>query len=399
MNEIFKKAFDNVRPADELVDGVLQPQNFSVKTKSKSFSIKRVFCAVAAVCAVLVCGISAAAAVGLIDFDSVFGSRITVKDSELASSLVGTVSGFKYKVSDKDYKIEIKGVTGNDKKAIAIAEISRVDGTPVADRFVNSTDDNQFVPLWENAEILNTYTGGYSIDHRVNEAGNIELYIDWDSEDGIDGKKIICEGENFYPAGAYINFKYNNANEDICTECTQYGESSGDKDSGGGNDEPEDISDILALGLKWEFSFIYRQSDKSQQVKSLNAPEESFPLTLNVHIVGTKEDFIRELIAQPTYIEAGSTGGRVDFEYEMTGYESNHDYSVNYSDNADIYISLKNGERIYGTFGGGVCYPDGDVYKCSFNIVYWDKNNYTSVFTDVENITAISINGTVYELK
>lgn len=399
MNEIFREAFGNIKPSEKLVDGVLSPQNVPVKTKSKSFSITRVFCAVAAVCAVLVCGISAAAAAGLIDFDAVFGSRITVKDSELASSLVGTVSGFKYKVSDKDYKIEIKGVTGNNKKAIAVAEISRVDGTPAVDCFVNSTDDNQFVPLWENAEILNTYTGGYSIDHRVNEAGNIELYIDWDSEDGIDGKKIICKGENFYPAEAYINFKYNKANGDIFTECTQYGESGGNKDSVGGNDKSSDISDILALGLKWEFSFTYRQSDKSQQVKSLNAPGESFPLILNVHIVGTKEDFIRELTARPTYIEAGSTGGSVDFEYEMTGYENDLDYYVNYSDNADIYISLKNGERIYGTFGGGVCYPDGDVYKCSFNIVYWDKNNYTSVFTDVEDIAEISINGTVYELK
>lgn len=399
MNEIFREAFGNIKPSEKLVDGVLSPQNVPVKTKSKSFSITRVFCAVAAVCAVLVCGISAAAAAGLIDFDAVFGSRITVKDSELASSLVGTVSGFKYKVSDKDYKIEIKGVTGNNKKAIAVAEISRVDGTPAVDCFVNPTDDNQFVPLWENAEILNTYTGGYSIDHRVNEAGNIELYIDWASEDGIDGKKIICKGENFYPAGAYINFKYNKANGDIFTECTQYGESGGNKDSGGGNDKSSDISDILALGLKWEFSFTYRQSDKSQQVKSLNAPGESFPLTLNVHIVGTKEDFIRELTARPTYIEAGSTGGSVDFEYEMTGYENDLDYYVNYSDNADIYISLKNGERIYGTFGGGVCYPDGGVYKCSFNIVYWDKNNYTSVFTDVEDIAEISINGTVYELK
>lgn len=110
MNEdIFKKAFENVKPSEELVNSVLDVQNVpAVQKKPRRFSCKRILGTAAAVCGVLVCGVTAAGAAGLIDFEAVFGNRVSVSDSELASSLVGTVNNFKYKVSDKDYKIDIR---------------------------------------------------------------------------------------------------------------------------------------------------------------------------------------------------------------------------------------------------------------------------------------------------
>lgn len=365
----------------------------------RKISAKRIFGTAFAVCAFLICGISVAAATGLIDFEAVFGNRITVEDTELANSLVGMVSNFKYKVSDNDYKIEIKGVTGDDKNVVVAAEISRKDGTPVADCFVNPVqpDEKQLLTLSQNTDVIAELPYCYSMDYGINEAGNIELFISLGGADsGFDGSKMIFNGENFYPAGAYINFKYNNPNEVSYTEYTytQYGESGGNS----GNNIPADINDILALGLKWEFSFTYRQSDKSQQVKSLNAPEESFPFDLNVHKVGTKDEFVCSLTAKPSYIEASSTGGWVDFEYETTGYEGNLDYSVNYEENNEVYIIMSDGRRVHSSFDGGSVFPDGDICRCSFGLTYWDDDDY-KIFTDVDDIAAISINGTVYELQ
>lgn len=365
---------------------------------------KRIFGTAAAVCGILICGVTAAAATGLIDFDTVFGNRIIVKDSDLASSLVGAVKKFKYKVSDKDYKIEIKGVTGDDRNVLVAAEILRTDGEPVIDHFINpiQPDENQLLTLSEETEVFTKFPYSYSMDYRVNKAGNIELFIDLGSPDSVDGKKMSFKGENFYPAGDYIAFKYNNKtnvnnneNEEIFTEYTQYGESGETKRD---NNAPADISDILALDLKWEFSFTYKASDKSHEVKSLNAPEGSFPLNMNVHKLGSEEEFVLKLIAQPTYMEAGSTGGRVDFEYEATGYLGNLDYSTSVFENNEVYIIMSDGRRVHSIFGGGRLWAEDDIEKCSYEIIYRDENGY-KIFINADDITAISINGTVYELK
>lgn len=370
----------------------------------RKISAKRIFGTVAAVCAVLVCGVSVAAAAGLIDFETVFGTQIIVNDSGLASSLMGTVKNFKYKVSDNDYKIEIKGVTGDDRDVLVAAEISRKDGTPVADCFVNPVqpDEKQLLTLSQETEILTEFTYSYSMDYRVNKAGNIELFIDLYSPDSIDGKKMSFNGENFYPAGDYIDFKYNNKtnsknieNEETFTEYTQYGESGETKS---GNNASADINDILALDLKWEFSFTYKASDKSHEVKSLNAPEDSFPLNMNVHKLKSEEEFVLKLTAQPTYMEAGSTGGRVDFEYEATGYKGNLDYHTSIFENNEVYIIMSDGRHVHSGFDGGSLWTEGDIEKCSYDLTYWDENDY-KIFINADDIAAISINGTVYELK
>lgn len=402
MNEdIFKKAFENVKPSEELVKSVLDIQNVSaVPKKPRRFSCKRILGTAAAVCGVLVCGVTAAGAAGLIDFEAVFGNRVSVSDSELASSLVGTVNNFKYKVSDKDYKIDIKGVTGDGSSLLVAAEILRKDGTPVADCFANPVppDERQLVTLSQNADVVTEVPYCYSMDYRVNKSGNIDIFISFGGSDGgMDGSKMLLNGENFYPAGAYIDFKYNNPDEEAAYTgytYTQYGESNENIS----NNVTTDLNDILALDLKWEFSFIYRQSDKSQQVKSLNAPEESFPLNLNVHKVGTKDEFVCKLTAQSSYIEAGSTGGRIDFEYEDKGYDGNLDYSANIHDNNDVYIVMNNGRFVRSSFDGGSVFPDGNICTCSYDLTYWDEDD-REIFIEVDDITAVSINGTFYELQ
>lgn len=398
--ENFGKTMERLRTERDIVASAkIRVAAEAVERPERKISAKRILGTAAAVCGVLVCGVTAVGAAGLIDFDEVFGNRVSVSDSELASSLVGTVNNFKYKVSDKDYKIDIKGVTGDGSSVLVAAEILRKDGTPVTDCFANPVppDERQLVPLSQNADVLTEVPYCYSMDYRVNKSGNIDIFISFGGSDGgMDGSKMIFKGENFYPAGEYIKFeRQNEKDEAVQTEHVKYRDPVAVPDNSGA---VTDINDILALGLKWEFSFTYRQSDKSKQVKSLDAPEESFSLNMRLHMFDPAEDHFYDVTAQPSYIEAGSTGGRIDYVYKDTGYEPNRAYVTGITENNEVYIIMKDGERIRSSFNGGYESPDGNICTCSYGLTYWDEDD-REIFIEADDITAISINGTVYELQ
>lgn len=398
--ENFGKTMERLRTERDIVASAkIRVAAEAVERPERKISAKRILGTAAAVCGVLVCGVTAAGAAGLIDFDEVFGNRVSVSDSELASSLVGTVKNFKYKVSDKDYKIDIKGVTGDNKKVVVIAEILRTDGTPVTDCFANpvSPDEKQLVTLSQVTKVSSLYGFGYSMGYQIGEEGNIELSMELYNGDGLDGRKMTFKGENFYPAGEYTKYeRQNETDEAVQTEHVKYREPVAVPDNSGA---VTDINDILALGLKWEFSFTYRQSEKSKQVKSLDAPEESFSLNMNLHMFDPAEDHFYDVTAQPSYIEAGSTGGRIDYVYKYTGYAPNRAYVTGITENNEVYIIMKDGERVKASIGGGYESPEGNISTCSYNLFYWDEDSFTSVFINADDITAISINGTVYELQ
>lgn len=412
-DDIIKKAFEQVKPTEELVDSVLSFKSEAVRRKK--ISVKRIFCTAAAACAVLVCGMTAAAVTGLIDFEAIFGDHIRVDDSELASSLVGTVSNFKYKVSDDDYKIDIKGVTGSDNAVTIVAEISRVDGEPVVKHFANPVppDERNLECLWSEDDIFLTgYSGSWR--YYINEAGNIEIFKEFESESRISGKKITVEGENFYPAFAYRDFK-NDCNVSYIKWDDYNFSGYAQRDENGGitgeHIVPADIDDsgVIALSLEWKFSFKYTASDKSAEVKSLTAPEENFIVkpTVYGHIHQTESHHLSdldriacEIAAVPTYIEAGSIDVIINFEYEMTEYDNNPDYSIGFFDNDsnEVYIILKDGEHVRCSLDSGSGKPDGNIYKSSCRLRYFDESN-KRIFINVDDIAALSINGTVYELN
>ena len=416
MNEdIFKKAFENVKPSEELVNSVLDIPNVSAvpkKTKRQGFYHKPRLGAVIAACVVFVIGVTAAAA-EFIDFNAVFGKYITVEDTELANSLIGTVSKFKYKVSDNDYKIAIKGAMGSDGEIVAFAEISRKDGVPVVDHFVNPVDDDDIEQgldnLWSNinAENFDSFSGGYG--SYINEDGNIEICTQFEGTRNSKDKKITVKGENFYPRDDYWDFckqqgVYYMEREDVFKGYVQ-------EASTYDNVIPADVDDssVLLLDLEWEFSFVFKASEKSNEIKSQEAPEENFVYRQKVSKHELQEDgsrisigeaFVYERTAVPSYIEVGSTGGRIEFVYEATEYD---DFSPdsNYSlikFNNELYIILRDGSRINADLDSGINKPNGNIIECSYNISYLDENG-EKTYVDVDNITAISINGTVYELN
>lgn len=178
MNEdIFKKAFENVKPSEELVKSVLDVRNVPAEAKkTRRFSCKRILCIAAAVCGVLVCGITTAAVTGVINFKELFGKHIDLDNDELGSKLMAQATDVVYTVSDDDYRVGLKGITGDIGSLYAIIEITRVDGTPVTEHFLNTLND------MANAKWLYDYcdasqcSGGYG--GFINNKGNLEFFLD-----------------------------------------------------------------------------------------------------------------------------------------------------------------------------------------------------------------------------
>lgn len=413
MNEdIIKKAFENVKPPEELVDSVLSFKSDAQAVRRKKISAKRIFCTAAAACAILLCGITAAA--GIIDFEAIFGDYIVVKDSELANSLMGTVKNFKYKVSDDDYKIEIKGVTGSDKSILGIAEISRVDGAPVTDSFKNPTEEKYLSYLWEHSG-METLGAGGGYNCYVNENGNIEYHFDISSGSNLIGKKFKVKSKNFYPNDAYQIFK--EENNIYYMEWRDFsGYVKADESLGASYDDivPADVDDsgIIALELEWEFSFTYKPSDAALKVKVCLEPEEDFIYYQTADRVvfsdgvGQPDPDGRvefECAADCTYIEIGPMNGRIKFkrelaEYEKQGVDGEH-YYVDYDrDKNELFLITSDGETIPVKFGGRSGSSDSKIFECDSELVYRDED-YKKGIIETENITAISVNGTVYELN
>ncbi|MCM1525032.1 MAG: hypothetical protein NC120_11300 [Ruminococcus sp.] len=408
-DEIIKKAFDRVRPSEELVSSVLNFKQETVRTKKK-ISARHIIGTAAAVCAVLAFGVTAAAVTGLIDFNAVFGMYATVNDSELGDALFGTVTDFSYKVSDDDYQISIKGVTGTDGDIIAVAELTRKDGTPVADHFVNPLPADEIGLDNFRSGIHTTdfefFTGGYG--SYINESGNIEIVTEFSGNKTSEAKTVTVDGTNFYPLDAYNDFlRENNVYNMDHENFTGYVK----RESTYENIIPADVDDsgIIVLELEWEYSFVFSPSDKARQTKFLDDPEENFVFCQGIFGTHPKEDggrysgeddllLVYENSADVTYIEAGSTGARVDFVYPENEYEKTIEYSVHAFYNSDIYIILKDGRHMKALTENGSASRSGDMTEWSYKLVYADED-WGVKYIDADDISAISINGTVYEFE
>lgn len=425
--DIIKKAFENVKPSEELVDSVLSPQNVLVKTKPQSFSIKRVFCAVAAVCAVCACGMTAAAVTGVINFKELFASYFSADDDDFADSLVGTVKDFSYKVSDEDYQITVKGITGTEEGLFAVAEISRVDGEPAADHFVNHmylspenkdfpTNKNYITPSWIERSADGIFLPA-QYNSYVNGEKNIELCISLPPSQFETSESVTVRGEDFFPSYKYWDFiKKNNVMYVRYQEpeFSGYVECDWESDNGVSNDDftPVDFDDssIIALDLDWEFTFTPVPSKQAKKTKAVKKFDKDFVYLENVYDKNNydpnKVIAEYERVLTPTSIEVKALGTYIDFTFPMpNGEYDDYDKYVISSDNINNKVSLifKDGSTLAASItrmGYGIN-DSGTGYSGSMTIIYQDFSveNTKAAAIDVKNVKAISINGTVYELK
>ena len=264
-----------------------------------------------------------------------------------------------------------------------------------------------------------TNTMGCGSGFYVNDAGNIELHYDIHSNESLNGKQFTACGENFYPALAYWNFGIEN--QTYYVKDPDYPDFSGyvAPDEDGvyrpyGSPMEVDDSGVLALKLEWEFSFEYRASEDSLKTKSCIEPAEPFTLhknnsTLDPDYIASLDlddehkSFISDSAVTVNRIDIGSLGGVIEIVMELSDYEQNHFIDpVSYinSPNAEnkIFLCLENGETLPVQINGSSGINKKGVYTENWNVSYGSSSEIKEI-ADLEKVTAISINGTVYELK
>lgn len=411
--EQFRKAFETVAPSDELVNKVLAFNGNTVPIISvqRKAHIRRIVCTAAAVCAVMICGLTAAAAAGIFDFKEVFGNFIGVIDSSRANSLAAAADTFTYKVSDGDYGIRIKGVTGTDTNIIAVAEIYRTDGEPVSEHFANPTEETHLTSLWDEHEMNGLR--GVSWGYYINGAGNIEMHFDISGDRSLNGRRFTVRSENFYPTNGYWNFiTENRAGYIHSGDFSSYVEVI---DGKGSSDSPItdfDDSSVTALKLKWEFSFEYKASKDSLRTKSCKKPKEQFTLYQNnrtldeSYLIGMEEDektYTAEKPVTVNSIDIGTLGGNIEMSLELSDYEQTHFvYPLAYFEGEhfknEIHLITEDVGVIPVRIGSSSGSNGNGMYKLSCELVYGSDPAIRKI-VDIDSVTAVSINGTVYALR
>lgn len=419
--ELLRKAFERVSPSEELIERTLAIQTQSIAKRNRAkfrFTAKKMFTA-AAVFAVLICGVSAAAAGGIADFEVLFGNFIRVEKRELADGLIGKISDVRYKVSDRDYVLSVKGAAGSDRDMIVILELSRSDGTPVREHFQNPALENRLHSLRMDADIAPTYRGGFSRsgDIYINDEGNIELMYEINADFSTDGKVIKMSGKDFYPISGHMSFMSDNG--------IYYGRHHGKwgyyltDENGYGTDTPADIDDSLykLLDLEWEIKFRYSASEGAlRTIKCASLPETAvyyqdvYEMTVVTGENGYKSgsavlDTLKtvENKAVIEEIEIGALYGHIKFDYPLNEYEkadmaSPLSYGINNSEKNEIYLIKTDGTHIPVHIGGSSARIEDGVYKCDINLTYTGDSGSKQV-TDINDIGSVCINGVVCPLS
>ena len=343
LNDYYNKLTMSATPED-MAQRVISA-DIAEKPKRMAFRKPAVIAAAAAV--LMVGGVTAGAATGLFNFNEVFHS-VNAESEELGEKLLGEASNIKTTISDDDYVVALKGVTGSPASLLANIEISRADGKPI------SGLKNTFVHVESiTLENSDSFSGG-GYNYGVNEQG--VLSIDWEHRLGYD--KLLA-GE-------------------LLTDGTV---------SLSGNVDLQDGGETKTLD--WTLEFDYTPTEES--LRTVKAADVSENCTLNVYGNLDETEFA-DCELDVNAITLTSTFGVLDAKL------LNGD-SVEYGlDNTnDVRLIKNDGSEIVACIQGYRGNIDGDI---DFTMSYYADGSYINTLAvDVSEIKAISINGTVYELS
>ncbi len=409
------RAFECISPSEELVGQILSG-NFPRHRKK---SLRKIAVTVLCACLAAVMGtVTVAAATGIIDFKELFGKHIDLDSDELGSQLMAQATDVVYTVSDDDYRVGIKGVTGDTGSLYAIIEITRVDGTPVTEHFLNTLDGA------ENADWTHYYydalplSGSYG--GLINDKGNLEFFLDLQNDFGpLNGMTISAGGENLV-----ITNEFESYCEEIDAVYGEYPDFYGTPTLGWWRDptrgmsreevleyedralenygfavgmEPLsdeeldkiDVSSFMLLPLKWEISFTYHAPEFSSVKLVCEKPEEK---TVFYDEYGETEITVRN-------IEIGAAGGMVNYEYRT---DPNREklFIKPFSEENEICLIMLDGSRvpmIVSSANGS--YNGGDSAAGTLRLDFAGESDDTVRYIDVSKGRAIYINGVEYKLK
>lgn len=368
--------FDNVTPVrsdDEIIADVLRKAE-NMNKQTKKFNIKKpVIAACAAVC-ILGAGVTAAAATGLIDFEAIFSRHIAAENDMVAGKLLANVDSVVTQVSDDNYNAELKAVISDSGTIIGCIELSRKDGAPIADGFVDPLPDmsdssNYLIPnQWDGMalgtgyQVICTGIDSQAIEFVINDNGNLDVYFDlMKNYDPRLGKAVVT----FDQVRCY-------------------------------NSNTNEYSLLLPINVWVQFS--YEPSEASLVSRTISGTEQPFDLNPG------SDHPIKSYITESKFnCASASLTLSVDEPAQ-----------INMLIGSEIFRLIKDGEVVgkmqsYLTDFNGVLYDNSDptiVYATTaqgettitFSCRYRDNNGNIAAF-DISEIDAVEINGTIYPLK
>ncbi len=409
------RAFECISPSEELVGQILS-KNFPRHRKK---SLRKIAVTVLCACLAAVMGtVTVAAAAGIIDFKELFGKRIELDNDELGSQLMAQATDVVYTVSDDDYRVGIKGVTGDTSSLYAIIEITRVDGTPVTEHFVNTLDDTANVE-WLHEYYGSSYVNGSRGDF-INDKGNLEFFLDLQNNFGIlDGMTISAGGEDLVLANEFyryceeidavygeypdfygtptlgwwrdptrgMNREEVREYEDRALE--KYGFAVGMEPLSDEELDKIDVSSFMLLPLKWEISFTYHAPEFSSVKLVCERPEEK---TVFYDEYGETEITVMN-------IEIGAAGGMVNYEYR-TDPDREKLFIKPFSEDNEICLIMSDGSRVPMLIkAANGSYNGGDSAADTLRLDFAGESDGAVRYIDVSKGRAIYINGVEYKLK
>lgn len=314
----------------------------------KRITLKRPAIIAAAAAAAMTVGVTAGAATGLFSFNDIFGS-VSVTDDTFGDALLGAASNIKTTVSDDDYVVALKGVTGSPASLLASIEIYRADGQPI-NGLENARVDMAEVDFMNS----DSFSGGKWY-YDLNNEGTLNL--DWehrlDYDKLLDGELLVDGKVSLY-----------------------------------GNVELEYNGDITPL--EWTLDFDYTPSEESLRVARAVDTDENCVLCCSESLSDGRhsklECDISDIVLTSTF---GIFNGTVlDTESIMPCHGDDNDIKLIKSDGSEIKAQI-------ASVGG-----DEDGNSFNFILRYSDSGIYTDeLAVDLTEIKALSINGTVYELS
>ncbi|MBO5377919.1 MAG: hypothetical protein J6A41_05985 [Ruminiclostridium sp.] len=402
-------AFEKITPArsnDEVLSYVLRRSNDMENiTKKKKISFRKPVTAIIAAAVTATLCVTGAAAAGLFSFDDIFGNRIKAENAELGEALMCSADNFTYTVSDDDYKIELNGISGSSQEIIANIEISRVDGTPATDYFVNeyNPDDG----IYSHEDNLVAYKPNYNERHmggtgkyKINDEGNIEIvYVigrtNIDSPP-LSGEKIILHGAKIYPTDAYFDFLCEDNNAVAWFEKGEliYYKNCTD------NIIEIDTSPVHYLDLFWSAEFTYVPSNEALKTISRSYFGEEDRLPCKAHLYDENHNRT-DLDCTVKFIDMKltSTCATVSFNMEYKELENG---DIPFPDIEKAYLVRKDGSKILMIMDSG----EGANYaEYTFTYKYCSRYEELEsggafidhIAVDLTDAVGIEINGKLYE--
>lgn len=374
-------------------------------TAKRKISLKKPVIAIAAAITTAALCVTGAAAAGLFSFDDIFGNRIKAESPDLGEALMCSAENFTYSVSDDDYKIELNGISGSSQEIIANIEISRVDGAPVMDYFVNEYNPNDGIYGHEDNMVAykpNYYemrmdgTGKY----KINDEGNIEIvYVigrpNIDSAP-LSDEKIILHGAKIFPIDAYFDFLCEDNNAVAWFEKGELKYYKNNTD----NIVEIDTSPVHYLDLFWSAEFIYTPSEEALKTISRSYFSEEDRLDCKAHLYDENHNKL-DLDCTVKFIDMKltSTNAVISFDIEYKELENG---DIPFPDIEKAYLVRKDGSRILM-----IMYSGEGANNAEYSFTYKYCSRYEEIegggvfmdhiAVDLTDAVGIDINGKLYE--